>query len=87
MDYASPPPIRALVLTALLAASASFAVDTKADSVTIRKLLADASGIGLPVGAATPAFKLKDQNGHEQDFASLSGRSGLVLVFFRSADW
>ena len=70
---------------ALLIAHASLAAVTK-DAVAIRKLLSDAD-VGLPVGAAAPEFKLKDQTGRERDFASLTGSNGLVLVFFRSADW
>lgn len=70
---------------ALLIAHASFAAVTK-DAVAIRKLLSDAD-VGLPVGAVAPEFKLKDQTGGERDFASLTGPHGLVLVFFRSADW
>jgi hypothetical protein len=79
--------ITAPVLVALLVALASSAAETKADAIAIRKLLADASSIGLAAGTAAPGFKLKDQNGREQDFGSLTGPNGLVLVFFRSADW
>ena len=61
--------------------------DPEQDAAAIRKLLADASGVGLPIGAAAPAFKLKDQDGRERDLGSLTGPRGLVLVFFRSADW
>jgi hypothetical protein len=71
---------------ALLMAHASLAAVTK-DSLAIRQLLSDASDVGLPVGAVAPEFKLKDQSGRERDFASLTGPHGLVLVFFRSADW
>jgi hypothetical protein len=71
---------------ALLLAHASLAADTK-DAAAIRQLLSDASDVGLPVPAAAPEFKLKDQTGRERDFASLAGPHGLVLVFFRSADW
>lgn len=42
---------------------------------------------GPPVGASVPAFALPDQNGHTRDLRSLSGPKGLMLVFFRSADW
>lgn len=47
----------------------------------------DPAGLGPKVGQALPAFSLKDQHGAVRDFASLSGPKGLVLVFFRSADW
>lgn len=49
--------------------------------------LADASQIGLPAGSPAPDFSLTDQAGKSRDFASLTGPRGLILVFFRSADW
>ena len=79
--------IRPFLLSALLVSSVSFGEDTKTDAAAIRKLLSDASAIGLPVGSAAPQFELKDQSGRNQNFGSLTGPKGLVLVFFRSADW
>jgi hypothetical protein len=76
--------IRVLVFLALLFTLVS---STDADSAAVRKLLSDSSAIGLAAGASAPEFTLKDQNGQERDRSSLSGPNGLVLVFFRSADW
>ena len=42
---------------------------------------------GPAVGARVPAFHLTDQNGQPRDLSGLSGPKGLMLVFFRSADW
>jgi hypothetical protein len=42
---------------------------------------------GPEVGAEIPAFALPDQEGRSRSFADLKGPEGLVLVFFRSADW
>ncbi|MBX9600467.1 MAG: hypothetical protein K2X35_05675 [Bryobacteraceae bacterium] len=42
---------------------------------------------GPPPGAPIPAFELPDQTGRKQTFESLRGPAGLVLMFFRSADW
>ncbi|HTX33763.1 MAG TPA: hypothetical protein VME43_02035 [Bryobacteraceae bacterium] len=42
---------------------------------------------GPTVGAHVPAFQLPDQNGQMRDLGSLYGPKGLMLVFFRSADW
>jgi hypothetical protein len=78
---------RALVCLALVFAQVSFGAETKTDAAAVRKLLADASDIGLPMGASAPEIRLKDQNGRERDRGSLTGPNGLVLVFFRSADW
>jgi hypothetical protein len=72
---------------ASLFAPGSFAAETKGDAAAIHKLLSDAADMGLPAGAAAPEIKLRDQSGRERDFASLSGPNGLVVVFFRSADW
>ena len=49
--------------------------------------LQDAADIGIPAGAKAPRFELPDQSGHKRSLASLMDRRGLVLVFFRSADW
>lgn len=47
----------------------------------------DPAGVGPKVGEVLPAFALRDQHGVVRDLASLRGPEGLVLVFFRSADW
>ncbi len=47
----------------------------------------DPSTLGPAVGQPLPAFEAKDQHGQPRDFTSLKGPNGLVLVFFRSADW
>lgn len=50
---------------------------------------APASGIaaGPEVGESIPAFEAIDQSGTARDFASLTGERGLLLLFYRSADW
>jgi len=47
----------------------------------------DPQALGPKVGEVLPAFEAKDQDGRTRTFASLKGPTGLVLVFFRSADW
>jgi peroxiredoxin len=42
---------------------------------------------GLKAGAKAPTISLRDQNGKLQDHGTLSGPNGLLLLFFRSADW
>ena len=42
---------------------------------------------GLEPGAQAPAFTLKDSSGRIQNLSTLSGPNGLLLLFFRSADW
>ncbi|MDE3135301.1 MAG: hypothetical protein KGL59_01900 [Acidobacteriota bacterium] len=41
----------------------------------------------LQVGDKIPGFDGADQLGKQRDFANLRGRNGLVMLFFRSADW
>jgi len=48
---------------------------------------APAARPGPQVGDTLPAFSAPDQQGRLRDLASLGGPEGLVLVFFRSADW
>jgi hypothetical protein len=45
------------------------------------------TGIGLPVGETAPDFSVSDQFGRRQSLATLKGKNGTVLLFFRSADW
>jgi peroxiredoxin len=43
--------------------------------------------LGPQVGSQVPEFTLIDQRGQSRTLASLMGLTGLMLVFFRSADW
>lgn len=42
---------------------------------------------GPTVGAKVPYFQLSDQTGVKRSLQSVMGPKGLMLVFFRSADW
>ena len=42
---------------------------------------------GLEAGAQAPPFSLRDQAGKKQSLNTLAGPNGLLLLFFRSADW
>ncbi len=42
---------------------------------------------GPAVGEEIPVFSLPDQNGKKQDFESMAGPNGLIILFHRSADW
>lgn len=46
-----------------------------------------AATAGPEVGSKIPEFEAVDQSGDTRDFESLRGESGLLLLFFRSADW
>ncbi len=47
----------------------------------------DSATTGLKVGEKIPDFARADQNGNQRRFHDLTGPSGLLLVFSRSADW
>jgi cytochrome oxidase Cu insertion factor (SCO1/SenC/PrrC family) len=47
----------------------------------------DPMELGPQVGQMLPTFEARDQTGKPTNFGSLKGPKGLVLVFFRSADW
>jgi hypothetical protein len=47
----------------------------------------DTSTIGPRVGATVPPIEGIDQFGRKQTLASVGGKNGVMLVFFRSADW
>ena len=42
---------------------------------------------GPEVGQKIPYFRARDQFGRWQDFNSIRGQKGVVLLFNRSADW
>lgn len=49
---------------------------------------AAAEDLGPPVGSKAPDIGARpDQTGKPRTFADLTGRNGLVFMFFRSADW
>jgi len=43
--------------------------------------------VGPQVGSKVPSFTLPDQTGQSRTLESLMGPKGMILVFFRSADW
>lgn len=56
-------------------------------TLTVAALLVAAIATGPEIGMKIPEFSLPDQIGQSRTFTSLSGPQGLVLVFYRSADW
>ena len=47
----------------------------------------DVQTLGPQAGGRVPDFTLVDQNGRSRTLMSLTGPKGVMLVFFRSADW
>lgn len=42
---------------------------------------------GPDVGESIPKFELSDQHGNPRNIDSLAGPNGLLLLFYRTADW
>ena len=49
--------------------------------------LPEVQALGPQMGERVPDFTLTDQQGRPRTLASLMGPKGLMLVFYRSADW
>lgn len=47
----------------------------------------DVASLGPQIGERVPDFSLPDQNGQIHGLDSIMGPNGVMLVFFRSADW
>ena len=66
------------------------------DTVTVRGALGEDTihvisieplSVGLAVEQKAPTFSARDQLGRVQTLDTLKGPNGIVLLFFRSADW
>ena len=69
--------------TAILAQGQSSAPDASSQ----RGATTSAITSGPEVGQKIPPFRARDQFGRWQDFNSLRGPKGAVILFNRSADW
>src|SRR5271154_1664491 len=59
-----------------------------APAAGISAVAASAEDLGPPVATKAPDIGTRlDQNGKPRAFSDLVGKNGLVLMFFRSADW
>jgi hypothetical protein len=85
----SPTPNRmsGIVGGAVVCALFSLVVQATAQQTTPQPALPDVQKLGPQVGSRVPDFTLLDQKGQSRTLASLTGPKGLMLVFFRSADW
>jgi hypothetical protein len=85
----SPPPNRMsrIVACAVVCALSSLVAQPTAQQSSPQPTLPDVQKLGPQVGTRVPGFTLLDQTGRSRTLASLMGPKGLMLVFFRSADW
>jgi cytochrome oxidase Cu insertion factor (SCO1/SenC/PrrC family) len=77
--------MRLISITVLVVCSAIASVSTQQSAQPAA--LPDVQKLGPQVGARVPEFTLQDQDGRSRTLQSLMGRNGLMLVFYRSADW
>lgn len=83
---------KSFILFIFFAASVTSAIEANSPKATPARVSFQAATRGhtsstLEVGDRVPAFRGVDQFGRERDFRNLKGPSGLVILFFRSADW
>ena len=85
----SPMPNRMsrIVLSAVVCALFSLVAQPTAQQSSPQPTLSDVQKLGPQIGSRVPDFTLLDQNGQSRTLTSLTGPKGLMLVFFRSADW
>ena len=72
--------IRITMLAALLLGFSILAAAQTREAVEVASL-------GPQVGEQVPGFSLPDQSGHVHSLDSIMGPNGVMLVFYRSADW
>ena len=87
--FVSPTPNRMsrIVAGAVVCALVSLVAQATAQQSAPQPVLPDVQKLGPQVGTRVPEFTLLDQKGQSRTLASLMGPKGLMLVFFRSADW
>ena len=82
-----PNRISRIVLSAVVCALFSPVAQPTAQLSPPQPTLPDVQKLGPQIGTRVPDFTLLDQKGQSRTLASLTGPKGLMLVFFRSADW
>jgi len=79
--------VAGIIACVLACALISLVGQTTAQPLTPQPALPDVQKLGPQIGTRVPDFTLLDQKGQPRTLASLMGPKGLMLVFFRSADW
>ena len=84
-----PTTVSAAALFALLVALVLPSAGVRAvnEQAPAPPALPDVQTRGPQVGDRVPDFTLIDQTGRSRTLTSVMGPKGLMLVFFRSADW
>jgi peroxiredoxin len=84
--FVSPTPHRMSRIVAAVCVLVGLAAQATAQQPT-QAVLPDVQKLGPQVGTRVPDFSLLDQKGQARTLSSLMGSKGLMLVFYRSADW
>jgi peroxiredoxin len=74
-------------IVAVVCVLVGLAAHATAQQSTPQPGLPDVRKLGPQVGTRVPDFSLLDQKGQSRTLSSLMGPKGLMLVFYRSADW
>ena len=72
--------IRTIMLAPLLLGFSTLAAAQSREAI-------DVASLGPQIGERVPDFNLPDQSGQVHSLDSIMGPNGVMLVFFRSADW
>ncbi len=76
-----------IIVSAVVYALFSLVAQPTAQQSSPQPTLSDVQKLGPQIGTRVPDFTLLDQKGQSRTLASLTAPKGLMLVFFRSADW
>ena len=83
----TPTRMSSILAGAVVCALFSLIPQVTAQQSAAQPVLADVQKLGSQVGSRVPDFTLLDQKGQSRTLVSLMGPKGLMLVFYRSADW
>ncbi len=72
--------IRTIMLATLLLGFSTLAAAQSREAI-------DVASLGPQIGERVPDFNLPDQSGQVHSLDSIMGPNGVMLVFYRSADW
>jgi hypothetical protein len=82
-----PRPLAGALLLVVISGGGVLLAANQQPASTASAPMPDVTKLGPQIGERVPSFALPDQHGRRHSLESLMGQKGLVLVFFRSADW
>jgi len=82
-----PNRLSGILASAVVCALFGLVAHTAAQQSAPQPTFPDVQTLGPQIGTRVPDFALLDQKGQSRTLTSLMGPKGLMLVFYRSADW